>query len=282
MKTGIIGAGHIGDTAQEEKNMQSVINALDTLFNKRDYESTRKLWSPDYVQRSLWVPPGKDGLFNMVPTIPPTMRLEFDHAVGNDDVVFVHCRTTGQGAPPFVSGDWFRIKDGLFIEHWDVMQNEVSEKESLSKRPMYGAAAMREPNGPGRSDIQRQNANKALAIEAFDTLFNKRDFAAATKYWSPQFVQHSALTPPGREGLFNQVKSTPKLRYEFGLAMASQNLVVLHGRITGNGKPRADIVANILQLQDGVFVEHWDVVMPEATREEANGRSPMWGDTFPA
>jgi predicted SnoaL-like aldol condensation-catalyzing enzyme len=274
--------GNMGGAPQEVKNIQFVIHALDTLFNKRDYEAVRQFWSPDYVQRSLWVPPGKEGLFNMVPKIPTTARLEFGLAAANDDVVFVHIRTEGHGAPPFVSGDWFRIKDGLFIEHWDVMQNEVSEKESLSKRPMFSGPARRESSDAGRFDAQQEKANKALAIEAFDILFNKRDFAAAEKYWSPQFTQHSALTPPGREGLFNQVKGMPELHYEFGLALASKNLVVLHGRINGNGKPRADIVANILQLQDGVFVEHWDVVMPEATREEANGRSPMWGDTFPA
>jgi hypothetical protein len=38
-----------------------------------------------------------------------------------------------------------------------------------------------------------------------DTLFNKRDYAAAEKFWSPQYIQHSAHIPPGREGLFNLV-----------------------------------------------------------------------------
>ena len=27
--------------------------------------------------------------------------------------------------------------------------------------------------------------NKALVLEAFDTLFNKRDYVAAERYWSP-------------------------------------------------------------------------------------------------
>lgn len=129
---------------------------------------------------------------------------------------------------------------------------------------------------------KQEEANKAFAIEAFDTLFNKRDFAAAEKYWSSDFIQHSAVTAPGRDGLFNFVKSLPELRYEFGLALATNNLIVLHGRMTGNGKARADIVANMLRVQDGVLVEHWDVLQPEATKQEANGRSPMWGDSFPA
>jgi predicted SnoaL-like aldol condensation-catalyzing enzyme len=46
-------------------------------------------------------------------------------------------------------------------------------------------------------------ANKALVLEAFDTLFNKRDYKAAERYWSSNYIQHSAHIPPGRDGLFN-------------------------------------------------------------------------------
>jgi predicted SnoaL-like aldol condensation-catalyzing enzyme len=36
-----------------------------------------------------------------------------------------------------------------------------------------------------------EEKNKALVLKAFDTLFNKRDYAAAEKYWSPNYIQHS-------------------------------------------------------------------------------------------
>ncbi len=66
-----------------------------------------------------------------------------------------------------------------------------------------------------------QERNKALVLEAFDVLFNKRDYAAAEKYWSPHYVQHSAHIEPGREGLFDLIKNTPStLRYEPGLILA--------------------------------------------------------------
>jgi predicted SnoaL-like aldol condensation-catalyzing enzyme len=51
--------------------------------------------------------------------------------------------------------------------------------------------------------------NKDLVLEAFDTLFNKRDYGRAETFWSPNYIQHSAHIAPGREGLFNLVKSTP-------------------------------------------------------------------------
>src|SRR6267142_2725509 len=56
-----------------------------------------------------------------------------------------------------------------------------------------------------------QEKNKALVLDAFDTLFNKRDYAAAEKYWSPNYIQHSAHIEPGRDGLFNLIQRTRHL-----------------------------------------------------------------------
>ena len=85
---------------------------------------------------------------------------------------------------------------------------------------------------------------KAFVIEAFDTLFNKRDYKAAEAYWSPKYIQHSAHIPPGREGLFDLVKAMPaELRYEHGLVVAEEDFVFLHSRFSGIG-PRALITVD--------------------------------------
>jgi predicted SnoaL-like aldol condensation-catalyzing enzyme len=66
-----------------------------------------------------------------------------------------------------------------------------------------------------------EDANKALVLEAFDTLFNKRNYAAAKRFWSSNYVQHSAHIEPGREGLFNLIKGSPaSLKYEPGVIVA--------------------------------------------------------------
>ena len=49
--------------------------------------------------------------------------------------------------------------------------------------------------------------NKALVLEAFDTLFNKRDYEAAARFWSESYIQHSAHIEPGRHGLFDLIRS---------------------------------------------------------------------------
>ena len=125
--------------------------------------------------------------------------------------------------------------------------------------------------------------NKALVLEAFDTLFNKRDYAAAERFWSPKYIQHSAHIPPGREGLFNLVRSVPEtMRYENQFIVAEGDYVIAHGRFTGMGRPAAWIAADIIRFKDGLFEEHWDVLQEEATQAESVSGAPMFGDHFPS
>jgi predicted SnoaL-like aldol condensation-catalyzing enzyme len=94
--------------------------------------------------------------------------------------------------------------------------------------------------------------NRALVLAAFDTLFNKRDYEAAAGFWSESYIQHSAHIEPGRDGLFDLIRSAPDtLHYEH-------------------------------QLEDGRLAEHWDVLQDEATEAESKSGRPMFGDRFPA
>ena len=128
----------------------------------------------------------------------------------------------------------------------------------------------------------KQEKNKALVLEAFDTLFNKRDYAAAERYWSPHYIQHSAHIAPGREGLFNLIKSVPPtLKYEPGTIVAEGDLVIVHGRFSNLGLPVNWIAADIVRIQNGILVEHWDVIQDEATEEQSISKRPMFGTTFP-
>ena len=127
-----------------------------------------------------------------------------------------------------------------------------------------------------------QEKNKALVLEAFDTLFNKRDYATAEKYWSPDYIQHSAHIEPGRDGLFNLIRSAPDtLRYEHQLIVAEGDYVIIHGRFSGNGRPVAWIAADILRIENGLLAEHWDVLQDEATKTESKSGLPMFGSNFP-
>ena len=98
--------------------------------------------------------------------------------------------------------------------------------------------------------------NKALVLEAFDTLFNKRDYAAAQQFWSPDYIQHSAHIAPGRDGLFDLIKNIPPtLKYESGTILAEADFVI--GRYRDFGAPVNWIAADIVRLEAGKLAEHW-------------------------
>ena len=112
-----------------------------------------------------------------------------------------------------------------------------------------------------------------------DALFNRRDFAAAEQYFSPTYLQHSAVIAAGRDGLFSLVRGLTR-RYESALAVAEGDYVMVHGRFSGGGRPTR-IVVDILRIEGGRLAEHWDVVQDEATKAESKSGLPMFGATFP-
>ena len=130
-------------------------------------------------------------------------------------------------------------------------------------------------------NVAYEATNKALVLIALDTLFNKRDYRVAEQYWSPSLILHCAHVAPGRDGLFEFVKAAPStLRYEPGAIVANEDYVIVHGRISGNGRPKSWIIATILRIEDRCVAEQWQVVQDEASQAESKSGLPMFGDSF--
>ena len=124
--------------------------------------------------------------------------------------------------------------------------------------------------------------NKEIVRAAFDTLFNQRDYMAAERFWSSEYMQHSAHIPPGRDGLFDLIRSLPPtLRHELALIMADGDMVMVRGRFSGHGLPAPWIVVDTIRMEGGLLKEHWDVVEDEASRQASVSELPMFGDSFP-
>ena len=122
-----------------EQNTALVLEAFDTLFNKHDYEAAARFWSEGYIQHSAHIEPGRDGLFKLIRSVPDTLRYEHQLIVAEGDYVIVHGRFSGNGRPAaWIAADVVRIEDGRLAEHWDVLQDEATEAESKSGRPMFG------------------------------------------------------------------------------------------------------------------------------------------------
>jgi predicted SnoaL-like aldol condensation-catalyzing enzyme len=127
--------------ALEEINKRIVSTAFETLFNRRDYERARCLWSPDYIHHSAHVPPGRDALLELVRNVPLTVRYENQLIVAHGDFVMLYGRVLGLGEevinPTVV--DIVRVENGVLAEHWDVIQDEATKAQADT--PMFADLA---------------------------------------------------------------------------------------------------------------------------------------------
>jgi predicted SnoaL-like aldol condensation-catalyzing enzyme len=125
------------DLEQEARNKTLVLKAFEALFNLRDFEAAEHYWSPDYIQHSAGIGPGRDGIFALV----RSLRRQYESAlvVAEGDYVMVQGRFSGGGRPTRIVVDILRIEDGRLAEHWDVMQDEATRAESKSGLPMFGS-----------------------------------------------------------------------------------------------------------------------------------------------
>ncbi|MFP4593133.1 ester cyclase [uncultured Ralstonia sp.] len=126
-----------------------------------------------------------------------------------------------------------------------------------------------------------EEKNTAFVLEALDTLFNQKDYDKAAQFWSDAYVQHSRHVPAGRDGLFGLVRTLANIRFEYDMVIAKDDFVWVHSRYTSSAQPAAMIALDILRIEDGKLVEHWDVLQDEPTRSESAGGHPMFGNTFP-
>ena len=122
-----------------EQNKALVLKAFDTLFNKRNYELAEEFWSDRYVQHSAHIPPGRDGLFNLIRALPDALRYENQLIIAEGDYVIAHGRFSGNGRPAaWIAADIVRVEHGRLAGHWDVLQDEATQAESKSGLPMFG------------------------------------------------------------------------------------------------------------------------------------------------
>ena len=125
-------------TAAAERDKAFVLEAFDTV-NRSDYTAAQRFWSPDYIQPSAHIPPGREGLFNLVKASPPDRRYENALTVADGDYVMLHGRLSStELRANRITVDLVRPQDGLIAEHWDVVQDEATAEKSKSGLPMFG------------------------------------------------------------------------------------------------------------------------------------------------
>lgn len=124
----------------QEANKKLVSNAMHELFVTRNAEKAVRLYfgSP-YLQHNPTIPDGADDLPAVIKSLPANFKYEPGVIVADGDLVMIHGRYTGGrvGQPPQIIADIFRIADGLLVEHWDVVADEIPREKTVSGNAMF-------------------------------------------------------------------------------------------------------------------------------------------------
>lgn len=118
-------------------NKELVKAAMTALFVNRDVTAIDTYWGQDYVQHNPHIPNGHEALQRIVAGLAPDFTYEPGLVLEDGDFVVIHGRYTGWAAKPMLAADYFKVKDGKLIEHWDVMQEEVPREQTAAKTAMF-------------------------------------------------------------------------------------------------------------------------------------------------
>lgn len=120
-----------------QRNKALVLEAMTSLFQRRDASAVERLYAPDYIQHNPNIPQGRDVLKALVARLSPAVYYEPGLMVAEGDRVAIHGRIRGWADAPQVVVDIFRVEDGKLAEHWDVLQNEAPVTAALGGIPMF-------------------------------------------------------------------------------------------------------------------------------------------------
>lgn len=123
-----------------------------------------------------------------------------------------------------------------------------------------------------RTAVERRNLDLVLAM--FDAVLKPLDASAADRFIAGDYVQHSALAEPGRNGLkaFLQQarRDTPDAVHDIKRSFVDGDHVIVHYHVRRWPEDPGFAVIDIFRVADDMIAEHWDVLQPV----ESGGPNP--------
>ena len=116
---------------------EQAINYLNAVFNEKDLVKVETFWKDDMIQHNPSMPNGLDVLRGFITSEDNQISYEPGISMEEGNIVAVHGRYSNWFGKTMIAVDYFRVEDGKFIEHWDVMQEEVPASEAVNGNAMF-------------------------------------------------------------------------------------------------------------------------------------------------
>ena len=114
------------------------------------------------------------------------------------------------------------------------------------------------------SRTAQEQANLDHVIGLFTQVLNPMDSSAVERFIAPDYIQHSQLAPPGRDALkafLDMIRTeTPQAVHDIKRAFVDGDHVTVHYHVRRWPDDKGWAVIDIFRLEDGMVVEHWDVL----------------------
>ena len=123
--------------ATSTDNAALVTDYLHALFVDKNLNEVQQYWGTQMIQHNPTLPDGHAVLRQIIGKLGPDFKYEQGLTMKEGNFVMVHGRYTGWGPKPMIGVDIFRIDSGKVVEHWDVLQEEVTADKSPNGHAMF-------------------------------------------------------------------------------------------------------------------------------------------------
>ena len=245
--------------ADTAANKAFVIEAMTETLVNGNVDAVDTYFAPTYIQHNPDVPSGTEafkGLVNML-NQGDGIEAEFVRVIGDGDMVAVHALYTGFGPKPYFAFDVFRLEDGKIAEHWDNL---------IEEQPLNPSGRSQIDGATEITDLDKTEANKAKVEEFLTRSMINHEEVDITNYISPvTYIQHNPMVADGLEGfgafMGEMAKQGITMEYsKVHQVIGEGNFVLSMSEGTFGGEPQA--FYDLFRLDDGLIVEHWDVIVP--------------------
>ncbi|QEE34491.1 hypothetical protein FTO60_01470 [Octadecabacter sp. SW4] len=245
--------------ADSDQNKALVLEALQNTLLAGDVDAVDDYFATDIIQHNPMFDNGIEAQKGVVGFLAGSgdFKADYIRVIADDDIVAVHARYEGFGETPMIAFDVFRVEDGKIAEHWDNL---------IEEQPLNPSGRSQIDGATEITDLDQTEANKALVEEFLTKSMIDHAEINLTDYISPvTYLQHNPMVADGLEGFGAFMAEMAQKDISMNYAQVHQvigegNFVLTLSEGTLGDEPTA--FYDLFRLEDGLIVEHWDVIAP--------------------
>ncbi|WP_280669188.1 MULTISPECIES: ester cyclase family protein [unclassified Kitasatospora] len=253
------------------------------------FDRLDEFYAPGHLEHDPRVSPGPTGLHDFWQELLqgfPDLTVTLDVMVADNDRVMAFLIWRGTQRGPLAgqpaggrelelhTSELFRLRDGLVVEHWAVVDYSILRT--------FGMTARQGP-GPDRPQLlgphsATEEANAAVILAAYREVLCEHRLERADAYYEQHYIHHNAQMPAVPNGVeafkeyfAGNFARYPDLTATVDQVLASGDRVMVfatwRGHFTGSSRGRGPTGKALLmhtsdqfRLVDGKVAEHWEVV----------------------